>query len=149
SVFSNGYAILNADDNLVLKMREDLDCNVALFSMNEDNETIQEHCENGGLAAIVEKGYFTICKGEWHTRIAKVKDVPLTFSGKAECMVQNVLPAILTAAVYDFKIETIRAALKSFVPCPQTTPGRMNIFKFRNFEFMIDYAHNREGIQQL
>jgi len=149
SVFNNGYAVLNADDDLVFKMQEDLDCKLALFSMDEDNERIQEHCENGGLAAIVEKGYITICKGEWRTRIAKIKDIPLTFSGRAECMVQNILPAILTAVIYDFKIETVRAALKSFVPSAQTTPGRMNSFKFKNFDLMIDYAHNPEGLRQL
>ncbi|HYK44353.1 MAG TPA: cyanophycin synthetase [Parafilimonas sp.] len=149
SVFNHGYAVLNADDDLVFKMQEDLDCKIALFSMDADNDRIQEHCENGGLAAIVEKGYITICKGEWRTRIAKIKEIPLTFSGRAQCMVQNILPAILTAVIYDFKIDTIRAALRSFIPSAETTPGRMNIFKFRNFDFMIDYAHNVDSLRQL
>ncbi len=37
TVFAHGYAILNADDDLVYAMRTDLDCNVALFSMDEKN----------------------------------------------------------------------------------------------------------------
>jgi cyanophycin synthetase len=39
--------------------------------------------------------------------------------------------------------------LQSFVPGPQLTPGRMNIFQFRNFNLMIDYAHNTDGYYEL
>ncbi|MGB3588915.1 MAG: cyanophycin synthetase, partial [Tunicatimonas sp.] len=37
SVHKDGYAILNADDDLVYQMRENVDCQVALFSMDEHN----------------------------------------------------------------------------------------------------------------
>lgn len=149
TVFNNGYAILNADDDLVFSMQKELDCNVALFSIQKSNKRILEHCENGGLAAVIENNDIVIYKGEWKTKIANIIDVPLTFEGRAECMIKNILPAVLTAVIQDFKIETIRAALKSFIPSAQTTPGRMNIFQFRNFEVMIDYAHNKDGFVQL
>ena len=70
--FDEGYAILNADDDLVYAMKEELDCNIALFSLDEKNERIKLHRQEGGLAAIIEKGYFTVCKGQYKTRIAKV-----------------------------------------------------------------------------
>jgi cyanophycin synthetase len=149
STFNTGHAILNADDDLVYALKDELDCNVALFSVQENSERIQSHCEAGGWAAIIEKGYFTICKGEWRIRIAKVKEVPLTLDGRAACMIENVLPAILAASIRGFEGKTIRKALQSFVPGPQLTPGRMNIFQFRNFTFMIDYAHNTDGFLKL
>ena len=43
----------------------------------------------------------------------------------------------------------VRKALQSFIPGPELTPGRMNIFKFKNFEVMIDYVHNTDGFDQL
>src|SRR6186713_36554 len=52
TVFDHGYTVLNADDDLVYEMRKDLKCNVALFSMNENNERVKAHCEKGGLAAV-------------------------------------------------------------------------------------------------
>ena len=149
STFSSGHAILNADDDLVYAMKNELDCNVALFSVQENNERVKAHCEEGGWAAIIEKGYFTICKGEWRIRIAKVKEVPLTLDGRATCMIENVLPAILAASIRGFEGKTIRKALQSFVPGPQLTPGRMNIFQFRNYTLMIDYAHNADGFAKL
>jgi cyanophycin synthetase len=149
STFDHGFAILNADDDLVYGMRSDLDCNIALFSTDPNNERIKRHSDNGGLSATVEKGYLTILKGEWKIRICKINAIPLTLDGKAECMVKNVLPAALAAIIQNFKVEDLRTALLSFVPSPEFTPGRMNIFQFRNFQFMIDYAHNTGGFEEL
>lgn len=149
STFDHGYSILNADDDLVFNMSRDLSCNIALFSINETNERILEHCKNGGMAAIIEKGYLTICKGEWKTRIEKITNIPLSLNGRAECMIKNILPATLAAVIQGFRMEDIRAALKSFIPSAEQTPGRMNMFRFENFEVMIDYAHNPDGFLQL
>ncbi len=149
STFNHGYAILNADDDLVYNMREELDCNIALFSMDAHNARIKAHCDEGGLAAVVEKGYLSICKGEWKIRVARIENIPLTFEGKAECMIKNTLPSVLAAIIQNFKIEDIRTALQTFIPSPELTPGRMNLFKFRHFDFMIDYAHNAGGFEEL
>jgi cyanophycin synthetase len=149
STFDDGYAILNADDDIVYGIKNELDCNIALFSTDENNERIISHCEADGWAAIVEKGHFTICKGEWRMRVAKVNEVPLTLDGRATLMIKNILPSILAAAISNFDTRTIRKALHSFIPGPDLTPGRMNIFKMRNFEVMIDYVHNTDGFKQL
>jgi cyanophycin synthetase len=53
TVTRNGYAILNADDERVLKMKDDLDCNIALFSMDENNPHLKKHCAKGGKAAVL------------------------------------------------------------------------------------------------
>ncbi len=149
SVMPSGYAILNADDDLVYEMRKKLECNVALFSMEADNPRIVQHCNKGGLAAIVENGYITISKGSWKIRIDKVVNIPLTFSGKALFMIQNILPAVLAGFINNFKPEDMRLALETFIPSPTQTPGRMNMFNFKNFTVMVDYAHNPAGFQAI
>jgi len=149
STFDDGYAILNADDDTVYSLKEELDCNIALFSIHDNNPRIITHCDKGGWAAIIEKGYFTICKGEWRIRVAKVKEVPLTFEGRATCMIKNILPALLAASISDFDIKLIRKALQAFVPGPELTPGRMNIFDVRDFKVMIDYVHNTDAFKEL
>jgi len=149
TVVSDGYAILNADDDLVYKMREKLECNVALFSMDENNERIKKHAAKNGLSAIYENGFVTICKGTWKMRVAKVVNVPLTFGGKAKFMIQNVLPAVLTGFVRGFDLRDIKMAIESFIPSPAQTPGRLNLFKFKNFSVLLDYAHNEAGMTAL
>lgn len=149
SILPEGYCILNADDDLVYEMRKNINGNVALFSLDENNPRIIRHCEKGGIAAIVENGYVTICKGTWKIRVDKVINIPLTFSGKAIFMIQNVLPAVLAGFLRGFKIEEIRLALETFIPSPTQTPGRMNMFQFQNFTVMVDYAHNPAGFQAI
>lgn len=149
AVMPSGYAILNADDPLVTQIRNNVNCKVAFFSLNENNLIVKEHCNEGGLAAIYENGYVTICKGNWKLRVDKVVNIPLTFGGKAVFMIQNVLPAILAAFIRNFKMEDIRLALETFIPSPVQTPGRMNMFQFRKFNVMVDYAHNPAGFQAI
>jgi cyanophycin synthetase len=150
TVYKHGYAILNADDDLVYEMRKDLRCNVALFSMDENNPRIVAHCKTGGLASVFENGYVTIMKGTWKIRVSKVSDIPITYGGKALHNVMNTLPAILAAYLYKrIKVPDLKLALETFIPSPTQTPGRLNLFEFKHFKFLADFAHNPAGLQLL
>ncbi len=149
TVREGGYAILNADDPLVYNMRKAVNANVALFSMDENNPHIRSIAKVGGLSAIYENGYITICRGDWKMRVTKAVNVPLTFGGRAAFMIQNVLPAVLTAYVQGLSIEDIKVSLESFVPSPSQTPGRLNMFEFKDFNVLLDYAHNAAGLRAL
>ncbi len=145
SVKKDGWAVLNAEDEGCVGLARGLDCQVAYFSMNEDHPVIVKHCKSGGVAAIYENGFITIKKGDWKIRIDKVTTIPLTFGGRAKFMISNILAASLAAYLYGLKTESIRLSLKTFIPSPALTPGRMNIFNFKNFTVMIDFAHNPAG----
>jgi cyanophycin synthetase len=147
TVLPNGYAILNADDDLVYDMRRTVECNVALFSMDENNPRIKALQRKGGITAIYENGYVTICRGEWKMRVMKAEDIPLTYGGKATFMIQNVLPAILAANIQGISIVDMKAALETFIPSASQTPGRLNLFEFRDFTILLDYAHNPAGLK--
>src|SRR5690606_31714704 len=57
----------------------------------------------------------------------------------------NVLAGTLAAYLYGFKTEDISLSLQTFIPSVAQTPGRMNIFEFRRFKVLIDFAHNPAG----
>ena len=150
TVLPHGFAILNADDDLVYNIRKGLNCKVALFSMDENNPRIKQHCATGGFAAVYENGYISILKGTWKVRVEKVSGVPITYGGKAVHNVMNTLPAVLATYLFrNIKIEDIRAALHSFIPSPSQTPGRLNLFQFKKFQFLVDFAHNPAGLTLL
>lgn len=149
TVLPEGYAILNADDEYVYEMRRNIECNLALFSMDENNPHIKALQRKGGISAVYENGYVTICRGAWKMRVMKAEDIPLTFGGKALFMIQNVLAAVLAAHVQGMSIEDMKVALESFVPSPSLTPGRLNMFKFKDFTILLDYAHNPAGMRAL
>lgn len=149
TVLPDGYAILNADDELVYEMRRNINCNLALFSMDENNSHVKALQRRGGITAVYENGYVTICKGEWKMRVMKAVDIPLTYGGKADFMIQNVLAAVLAANVQGIRIEDMKVALETFIPSAAQTPGRLNLFKFENFSILLDYAHNPAGMRAL
>lgn len=149
TVLPDGYAILNADDDLVYDMRRSVNCHVALFAMDENNPRIKAMQRLNGITAIFENGYVTICRGEWKMRVMKADQIPLTYGGKASFMIQNVLPAILAAHVQGISIEDIKAGLETFIPSASQTPGRLNLFEFKNFSILLDYAHNAAGMKAL
>ncbi len=149
TVLPDGYAILNADDDLVYDMRRNVDCNVALFSMDENNPRIKALQRLNGITAVYENGWVTICRGEWKMRIMKAENIPLTYGGKAKFMIQNVLGAILAAHVQGISIEDMKAALETFIPSASQTPGRLNLFEFKDFTILLDYAHNPAGMRAL
>ncbi|HAO45383.1 MAG TPA: cyanophycin synthetase [Ferruginibacter sp.] len=150
TVFPHGYAILNAEDDLVYAMKNDLKCNIALFSMDENNPRIKTHCAAGGLASVYENGYVTIMKGTWKIRVMAAKDIPLTYEGKAMHNIANCLPAVLATYLYrDISIDDIKLGLQTFMPGEALTPGRLNFFNFKNITFLADFAHNPHGLKLL
>ncbi|MNJ97330.1 Cyanophycin synthetase [compost metagenome] len=145
SVKRSGWGVLNADNKYCVKIAGNADCNVAYFSMDENNPVIVEHSKKGGIAAVYENGYITVKKGDWKIRVEKVTHIPLTFGGSVDFMIQNVLAATLATFLWGYKIEDIRMSLETFIPSAAQTPGRMNIFNFKEFKVLVDFAHNANG----
>ena len=149
SVKKDGWCVLNADDEYSMRLVDDLKSKVALFSLDENNPHIKRFAKEGRITCVYEEGFVTIKKGEWKIRIERVKNIPITMEGKAKFMIANVLAASLAAYVYGFEIPNIALALTTFVPSAQLTPGRLNIFNFKNFKVMIDFAHNPAGYEAI
>ena len=145
SIKKNGWAVLNGDDEHCVKIGQDLNCNVAYFSLSEDSDFIKKLCAEGKTVAVYENGFITIKKGEWKIRIERATHVPLTLGGKAKFMIANVLAATLASYLWGFKTEDISLSLQTFIPSAAQTPGRMNIFEFKKFKVLIDFAHNASG----
>jgi cyanophycin synthetase len=128
-----------------MKIADELDCNIAYFAMDEDIPLVKQMAKEGKIVAVYENGFVTIKKGDWKIRIEKVLHIPLTLGGKAKFMIQNVLAAALASYLYGFKTDDISLSLQTFIPSVAQTPGRMNIFEFKKFKVMIDFAHNPAG----
>jgi cyanophycin synthetase len=145
SIKKDGWAVLNADNEYCVRIAKKAECNVAYFSRNEENKVIQAHCKKGGIACICENGFITIKKGDWKIRVQRTILIPLTFGGTVPFMIENVLAATLATYLWGFKTDDIQTSLQTFIPSAAQTPGRMNIFEFKDFRFMIDFAHNPDG----
>src|SRR5215208_3307248 len=146
-----GFAVLNADDPLVLRMAERTRGDVVLFSTNQGrgNEHVERHVEEGGTAATIENDTFVIRRGRLCIPIADARDVPLTLEGAARFQYGNILAAIAAGYVQGMRYEDIRSGLLSFFPSPTLTPGRLNLLRVRQGQVLVDYAHNPAAVEGL
>jgi len=149
AVGKRGYAVLNAEDELVYQMKELVSGTVVCFSLDENNPNIVRRAERGRISCVYENGYITILKGKWKVRIEKVVNIPLTYGGKAEFMIQNVLAATLACFVHGVSIEDIRVGLTTFNAGLAQTPGRLNFIDVGQATVLMDYAHNPAGFRSL
>ena len=149
AVSKKGFAVLNAEDELVYKMKEMVDGQVVCFSMDENHPNIKRRAERGRVSCVYENGYITILKGKWKVRIEKVNNIPLTYGGRAEFMVQNVLAATLACFVHGVSLEDLRVGLTTFTAGTAQTPGRLNFIEMGDVTVLMDYAHNPAGLRGL
>jgi cyanophycin synthetase len=130
-------------------MRELVDGHCVYFSMDENHPNIQRQAEKGRVSCVYEHGYVTILKGKWKVRIEKAVNIPLTYGGRAEFMIQNVLAATLACFVHGVSLEDLRVGLTTFNAGTAQTPGRLNFIEIGDTTVLMDYAHNPAGLRGL
>ena len=146
SVSPKGFAVLNAEDELVYQMRKRVDGKVVYFAMDENHPNIRRNARRGGISCVYENGFITLLKGKWKVRVERAINVPLTYGGRAGFMIQNVLAATLACFVHGVSLEDIRVGLTTFTPSTAQTPGRLNFIEIKDFTLLIDFAHNPAGL---
>lgn len=141
-----GYAILNAEDRMTPVIRKQADCRLAFFSLDPDNAMFREHVSASGLGATIENDWLMLYENGLRIPLCEVRNVPISFGGKARFNLANALAAVLATFATDIHVSDIVSGLQSFFQSATTTPGRLNIVEFDGFRVMIDYAHNPHGI---
>jgi cyanophycin synthetase len=153
AVPKTGFAVLNADDELVAGMRKACSGSVILFSMQERNELIERWVRRGGKAVVLERGprgeMMVIREGRRTMPIAWVHTLPATFEGRARMMVQNAMAAAAAAHASGAHLHDIRQGLRSFTTSIYQAPGRLNVLDLDGVKVLIDYAHNAAGLETL
>jgi cyanophycin synthetase len=153
AVPKTGWAVLNADDELVAGMRKACSGSVIMFSMQERNDLVDRWVRRGGKAVVLEKGprgeMMVIREGRRTMPIAWVHTLPATFEGRARMMVQNAMAAAAAAHAAGAHLHDIRQGLRSFTTSIYQAPGRLNVFDLDGVKVLIDYAHNAAGLETL
>lgn len=146
----DGHVILNADDPLVLAMRDRTNADVVLVSTQDGgNEELERHVARNGIGACVDAGQFVLRRGRLRIPIAHERDVPLMLGGAARFQRANILAAICAAYVRGVRYDEIRAGLLNFLPSPSLTPGRLNYIRLERGAALVDYGHNPAAITGL
>ncbi len=147
-------AVLNADDDLCLKMADYTQAErICYFTLNSSHELVREHIRAGGLACVLEQGInghmITLFDGGAHIPLLWTHLIPATLEGKAVHNVQNAMCASAMAYCLDASLEDIRHGLRTFDTSFFQAPGRMNVFDEHPFKVILDYAYNPAAVDAM
>jgi cyanophycin synthetase len=147
-VFPHGVAVLNAEDPTCDALARRTPARVAYFSLDPLNERFRAHVAEGGMGAVMDR-HDTLClyRSTLRIPVAHARQVPITFDGKARFNIANALAAALAAFASGIELEDIHGGLTTFHPTPFQTPGRGNLYEFRDFRVMVDYCHNAHAME--
>jgi cyanophycin synthetase len=148
---SRDCAVLNADDELCLKMADYSGAKrIAYVTRNPKHALVREHIRAGGAACVLEEGIngdmITIYDRGSHIPLLWTHLIPATLEGKAMFNVENAMFAALIAWVMDIKVDNIRLGLRTFDTTFFQAPGRLNVFDELPFKVILDYGHNPAAV---
>lgn len=147
-------AVLNADDELCLKMADYTQAeHVCYVTMNPAHALVKEHIRMGGRAVVLEQGIngdmITLYDNGTHFQLVWTHQIPATMDGKATHNVQNAMFAAALAFSLGKSLDDIRHGLRSFNSTIFQAPGRMNVHDEHPFRVILDYGHNAAAIRSI
>ena len=154
----DGFAVLNADDALVRRMRRRCSGGGRLVLACEEpgsrvREFIDDHCRRGGRAVVLdrtERGDMIVIRhGRRSMQLAWTHLLPSTFGGTARFNVANAMAAAGAAFAAGAGLHEIRQGLRTFTTSYYLSPGRMNQVNVHNVDVFVDYCHNAPGMRVL
>jgi cyanophycin synthetase len=153
----DGFAVLNADDPLVRRMRRRCSGSIVWFSLEPPGsrvrEFIDDYCRRGGRAVVLEptdRGDMIVIKhGRRSMQLAWTHLLPATFGGTARFNVANAMAAAGAAFAAGAGLHEIRQGLRTFTTSYYLSPGRMNLVSVHNVDVFVDYCHNAPGMRVL
>lgn len=152
----NGYAVFNADDNLVCSQ---LNCistkrKVTLvpvgYNLNFFNT--KKHLDNNGIV-ITKKDNYLILKSKNKTiNLLDIRDIDWTFKGNFNPSIYNLM--LILGGLYSFnegnlpKIKKCITVLKNYKP--EKHGGRLTLLENKQgVKIMVDYAHEKYSLNEV
>jgi cyanophycin synthetase len=144
-----GFAVLNADDPLVLAMRDQIRARPFLVSSVEISPEVRKHIANGGWALTIADGQVHWWHDGTNETLTTLSEIPVTFGGRAPHMVENALCAAAACLGIGLPADQVRAGLAAFRSSARDNHGRLNVYSLNGATLVIDFAHNEAGLRKL
>lgn len=145
-----GWAVLNADDPRVWRLRRETRARWFPFSLDPRSSAIESALDRGGRAAALERDWLILRRpGRRPLRLAPVAELPVTFGGLSRYNIANALAAAAACDALGIGPEAIGAGLRSFAGDAAANPGRLNLYERNRVLVLVDFAHNEAGLAGL
>ena len=147
--------VLFADNTHCLGMLDSLKSDIiCLVSLQSGLEQLGEIARGKTasfcvLESIEDDSWIILYEGGQRLPVLPVSEIPATFDGTAVVNISNAMHTIAACFHAGIDIGSIRSALSVFSAGQEFTPGRMNEFDNLPFRFIMDFAHNPDGMQKI
>jgi cyanophycin synthetase len=147
-------AVLNADDQLCLKMADHTNArHITYVTRDRHHALVREHIRAGGRAVVLEQGLngdqIVLYDKGAQSPLIWTHLIPATFEGKALHNVENAMFAAAMAHGLGKSLDEIRNGLRTFDMTFFQAPGRLNVFDEHGFRVILDYGHNPAAIKAM
>lgn len=149
AVREDGYAVINADDNVSATILERIKCKLILFSKDKNNELLIKHFKAGGIGIFCSNGYMYVQKGNNITPLIQIEEIGITMGGALEYNIENAMAATAACIGLGVKTSVIKKTLKEFCSNEELNPGRFNVYEVNGATVVLDYGHNIEGYRKV
>ena len=143
AVKEDGFAVINADDKWSLSIRDRINCNIIYFSMDYENEFIQNNIKNNLKAVYYKDNRIYIFNNGRTYMVADIKDIPITLNGKLKYNIKNVMAACCALTAMNVDYCMISKGVTDFNE--RDNEGRFNIYNIAGVDVVLDYGHNIDG----
>lgn len=137
------YIVLNADDELSVRIAARNSKNIFWTSLKSDNALSQQT----GCRLIDNKLEYHF-KNTSKTLI-NINDITFTFNGAAKHNIYNVMNTIGLAKSLGISDGAIVKGLRAFKSDSIDNPGRVNSFEINGAKILVDFAHNEHGMKSI
>ncbi len=141
-----GFAVVNADDDLVMEATENVAAKRVPVSQDPENPRLVTHIASGGIALVHEGELLMAYQNNDPQPLARVDEIPMTYNGAAGFMIENALCASAACWSAGLSLDDVRKGLLTFVNSSEQNPGRLNVFDLHGVAVIVDFAHNEAGL---
>ena len=148
NVATNGYAVLNAADPIVVSMAATCPGQVIFFAADRQHPVMATHRAQGKRCVYIDQEHLVAAQGARRELIA-LRDIPITRNGTIGFQVENVMASVAAAWGTGLDWDSIRRGLASFVNDSDNAPGRFNVMDYHGATVIADYGHNPDAMRAL
>lgn len=148
NVASNGFAVLNASDPLVVSMAATCPGQIIYFAIDRHHPVISTHRAQGRRCVFVDGDMLVAAEGAWRESIP-LRDIPITRNGHIAFQVENAMASVAAAWGVELEWDSVRRGLASFANDADNAPGRFNVMDYRGATVIADYGHNVDAMRAL
>ena len=142
AVKTEGYVVVNGDDNISRSILDRFKSNIIIFSNDKSNKIMQVNIKNGGYGIYVDENNIIVKKGTITEELIEINNIGITMKGILKYNTENAMAACAAAIGLGINHDIIKQGLMSFYCDENQNPGRFNQYFVNDIMVILDYGHN-------